>query len=142
MSAQEFKTVILSISGATYSFMTRGYQPPTQERYIDTDVVKNQNGKFKYVYDNGPGFYQWAPFEIVCDNKFSGALGASAATQYTRLKQIWDNVGSFGFRSPEGTEYPVVHWAQSSHDRQFRVFPKKSADAIEYIVTVEFEEGS
>jgi hypothetical protein len=69
-------------AAATYSFFSKDYKPPAQPRAVETDVVINQNGKFKYVYDNGPGFRQWQPFSVKCEDSFRDHLGVDAATQY------------------------------------------------------------
>lgn len=126
-------------AAATYSFVTSDYQPPTQERFIDQDVVKNQNGKFKYLYDNGPGFKKWQPFTIHCERSFATELGAVGATQLARLIQMWEHPGLLGLQGPDGVH--TVHWA-GDHERAFRVFPKMANQALEYTVVVQFEEGT
>jgi len=150
MPPQSFENIILSYAtyvpagvtvptgSATYIFFTEDYQPPEESRYIDSDIVKNQNGKFKYVYDNGPGFKRFGNFKIHCENQFTSILGASAAQQYNNLKALWDHPGVLQLRAPDGIY--TVHWGDSL-ERSFRVFPKKSGDLQEYIVTVQFEEG-
>lgn len=126
-------------AAATYSFFTKDYKPPTEQRAIDKDVVINQNGKFKYIYDNGPGFRQWPPFSVLCEQKFSVILGADATTQYNRLREMWNHRGVLGMKAPDGTH--TVAWS-SDLDRNFRVFPHESgATAIEYEVVVQFEEA-
>ena len=123
---------------ATYAFVTSDYQPPVAKRYIETDVVKNQNGKFKYVYDNGPGFKEWSPFKIHCEEAFLDITGAVSATQYSRLLTLWEHPGLLGIKAPEGIY--SVHWSEDI-ETAFRVFPNKSSDPIERIVTVQFEEA-
>lgn len=144
----EFETIIISMAtyvgasgataAATYSFMTSDYKPPAQERHSDYDVVHNQNGKFKYLYDNGPGFKKWAPFNVHCEEAFVSVLGASAAVQFARLTALWEHPGLLGMKTPDGVYN--VHWADNL-ERSFRIFPKKTADSREYVVTVQFEEG-
>lgn len=126
-------------AAATYAFVTSEYQPPVQERYYDTDVVKNQNGMFKWLYDNGPGFNKWQPFKVRCENAWSAQLGATAGAQYNRLKEMWDHPGVLGMRTPDGTY--TVHWA-GDQERAFRRFPKIVNEQIEYTVVVQFEEGT
>lgn len=125
-------------AAATYAFYTRDYEPPSQDRYIDHDIVKNQNGKFKYLYDNGPGWRKWSPFTLVCHNTFSMALGATALAQYERLVTLWEHPGVLGMRAPEGTY--TVHWS-SELERAFRVFPTHTDDPQEFDVVVQFEEA-
>jgi len=125
-------------AAATYRFATSDYKPPVQERYIESDIVKNQNGKFKYIYDNGPGFKKFQAFQIHCENVFATYLGGMGATQYANLLSLWEHPGVLGMKGPDGTY--IVNWARDL-ERAFRVFPKKSTDAQEFVVTVQFEEG-
>ena len=128
-------------AAATHSFFTKEYKPPTEERYVEVDVVKNQNGKFKYIYDNGPGFRQWQPFSIACEERFSDSGLGSAQTQYDNLRKFWNHPGVLGMQAPEGTY--SVHWAQNNLERNFRVFPQAAgATVLEYEVVVQFEEAS
>lgn len=120
-------------AAATYAFFTSGYEPPNQERYQEYDVVKNQNGKFKYLYDNGPGFHLWEPFKVHCEKMFG-----TPSTLLNNLLEMWNHPGVLGMRAPEGTY--TVHWT-SNLERSFRIFPKKTADVQEFIVVVQFEEG-
>lgn len=126
-------------AAATYAFMTRGYKPPTQDRSIESDIVHNQNGKFKYVYDNGPGFKSWQPFAILCEDAFASILGATAGTQYARLEELWQHPGVLGMRAPEAVY--GIHWAQNAREPAFRAFPVNSGDKMEWEVTVQFEEA-
>lgn len=126
-------------AAATYKFFTKDYQPPSQDRDIETDVVHNQNGKFKYVYDNGPGFKKWSPFTIICEDAFQRETGAIGATQFARLRRIWDQPGIFGLEAPEGVY--TVHWAQQTLEQNFRVFPTEDTQNKEYTVVVQIEEG-
>lgn len=126
-------------AAATHAFFTKDYKPPAEQRYVEVDEVKNQNGMFKYVYDNGPGFREWSPFSILCEQAFT-ELG-SAQTQYDNLRKFWNHPGLLGMKAPEGTY--TVHWAQSSIEKNFRVFPVAAgATTIEYEVIVQFEEAS
>lgn len=127
-------------AAATYQFMTKEFKPPAQARYIANDIVKNQNGKFKYIYDNGPGFKAWSPFSVICENQFQALGLAAAATQFARLKQLWEHPGLMGMAAPDGSVYSV-HWSDSSLEQNFRVFPRRTTDGIEYEVVVQLEEG-
>lgn len=144
-----FNTIILSHatylgpSGATAAatgiFFTSDYQPPAQERSIESDTVVNSNGKFKYVYDNGPGFRRWSPYKIHCENQFKPVNGGlSAAQQYDLLRRLWEHPGNLGMLAPDGTY--IVHWGDSL-ERSFRVFPRQTGDTVEYLVQVQFEES-
>lgn len=126
-------------AAATYSFMTSEYKPPSQERHFSTDVVHNQNGKFKYLYDNGPGFSKWSPFNIHCELPFQQILQATAAVQFAHLLEMWNHKGVLGMKDPEGVVH-TIHWAEGL-DRSFRVFPRVNASQIERIVAVQFDEG-
>lgn len=151
MTANSYENIIFSYAtyiprggtvataAATYAFFTSDYEPPQQERSIDSDVVHNQNGKFKYVYDNGPGFKKWKPFNVHCEQSFRVLLGATAGMQFDRLKSLWEKPGVIGMETPEGI-YTVM-WGDSL-ERAFRVFPKKNNDILEHVVTVQFEEAS
>jgi hypothetical protein len=125
-------------AAATYSFFSKDYKPPAQPRAVETDVVINQNGKFKYVYDNGPGFRQWQPFSVKCEDSFRDHLGVDAATQYARLRELWEYPGVFGMRAPEGPY--LVHWSDH-YEQNFRVFPHQVGDQVEYDVSIQVEEG-
>lgn len=145
----DFKAIVLShatyvgpsgaTAAATYAFATKDYKPPSTDRTIETDIVINQNGKFKYVYDNGPGFATWAPFEIHCEEAFKTILNANAAQQFAHLKEFWDHPGNLGMSAPEGTY--LIHWAQSPFEKSFRVFPKVASQVQEFIAVVQFEES-
>lgn len=126
-------------AAATYAFFSSDYQPPQQDRYIGQDVVKNQNGKFKYLYDNGPGWKKWSPFNLHCEEMFATIVGATAQAQYDRLLTLWDHPGVLGMQAPEGIY--TVHWGDSV-ERSFRVFPRESTSKKEYVVVVQFEEAS
>jgi hypothetical protein len=149
VSAQEFQAIVLShatyvgasgaTAAATYAFFTSDYQPPEQPRYIDKDIVKNQNGKFKYLYDNGPGFKRWNPFKVHCENAFSSLLGATAGQQLDNIRALWEHPGVMGMKAPEGTY--TVHWGDSI-ERSFRIFPARPDSPHEHIVVIQLEEGS
>lgn len=129
-------------AAATYSFLTKEYKPPTEPRALDKDVVVNQNGKFKYIYDNGPGFKQWAPFSVACEERLSSAVGGfNAAQQYAHLREMWEHRGVLGMQTPDGTY--TVAWSNDL-ERNFRVFPAQASSTapIEYQVVVQFEEAS
>jgi hypothetical protein len=125
-------------SAATARFFTEDYQPAAQDRAIDNDVVINANGRFKYVYDNGPGFKKWSPFKIHCEEKFRQQLGNTAAQQYAQLLDMWNHPGSLIMDAPDGTY--LVHW-NDDIGRSFKVFPQVN-DTAEYVVQVQFEEAS
>lgn len=127
-------------AAATYSFITRGYKPPVQGRALQFDTVINQNGRFKWVYDNGPGFRKWSPFEIVCDDNFQGILGDNARIQYQHIIALWEYPGTLGIDTPEGVF--TVHWTNTDLQLSHRAYPKATGATIDYVVTVEFEEGS
>lgn len=126
-------------AAATGVFFTSDYEPPAQDRAIDQDIVINANGKFKYVYDNGPGFKKWNPFKIHCEEKFKDNLGLTAAQQYAKLVEMWEHPGNLLMQSPDGTY--AIHWSDSV-ERSFRVFPKSTGDLLEYVAVVQFEESS
>lgn len=125
---------------ATYAFMTSDYQPPQTERAIDSDIVINQNGRFKWVYDNGPGFMRWAPFNIRCEDAFLNLLGWAATRQYSNLFHAWSYPGKLGLKTPDGVY--SVHWAGQALEPQMRQYPLRATDVIEYTVVVQFEEAT
>jgi len=142
MAQQQFKPLILSVPtpAATFMFFTDGYEPPAAPRYTDQDVVKNQNGKFKWVYDNGPGFKIWSPFKLQLSN--TPGFPGSATQQLADLLTLWNYVGIMGMQSPDNQLYNVI-WADNSLERAFRIFPKSNLPVgqLEYSVTVQFEEA-
>lgn len=125
---------------ATYAFFTKDYKPPNQSRALETDIVINQNGRFKYVYDNGPGFKAWEPFAIRCEQAFASVVGATAGKQYERLREMWEYPGVLGMKAPDGVH--SVHWSSSPIEQALKVFPIKTTDALEWEVVVQFEEAS
>lgn len=126
-------------AAATYLFMTKGYRPPAENRHIDSDTVHNQNGKFKYVYDNGPGFRRWPSFIVGCESVFAALVGANAEQQYARLREMWNHKGILGM-SIAGDSY-TVHWAQETLEPAFIQFPVEVNDVIEREISVQFEEA-
>lgn len=127
-------------AAATYIFLTKGYGPPQQGRAIDNDVVINQNGRFKYIYDNGPAFKEWSPFGIILEDGLQNQQGGFGATAHlAHLIEMWEHKGVLGLRAPEATY--TVAWARNALERNFRVFPKEVGDATEYEVIVQFEEA-
>jgi len=127
-------------AAATYAFFSKGYVPPNQERVLETDVVYNQNGKYKYVYDNGPGFKAWAPFTIACENSFTKVLGATAGMQFDRIKEMWNYPGVLGLKAPDGVY--LVHWSATPVEQAFKAFPASTSDVQEWEVVVQFEEAT
>jgi hypothetical protein len=128
-----------STAAATYSFLTDGYQPPAEPRHIQYDVVHNQNGKFKWIYDNGPGFKRWPSFMIRCRDAFDGLVEVNAAVQLQRLKEMWNHKGLLIMQAPEGIYN--VHWAPDPVEQSFIIFPSEVVDPVEIDVQVQFEEG-
>lgn len=126
-------------AAATYQFITAGYRPPVAPRSADSDVVHNQNGKFKYVYDNGPGFRRWGTFEIRCEEKFTALLGANAAAQYAHILEMWEYRGVLGMEIAGETF--TVHWPPEDQENNFRIFPREAGDTIERVISVQFEEA-
>lgn len=125
---------------ATYSFFTSEYKPPAQARSLEMDIVHNQNGKFKYIYDNGPGFRSWAPFTVRCEESFSKHLNATAGKQYERITEMWNYPGVLGLKTPDGVY--SVHWAANTIEQAFRAFPVQVGDKLEWEVVVQFEEAT
>lgn len=125
---------------ATYSFFSRDYQPPLQGRASAQDVVVNQNGTFKYNYDNGPGPFEWRPFELVFDDKFAPFLGGAMATQqWANFQAIWNHLGPKQLGAPEAV-YSILFPSQQL-ERRFQQFPRATGDKIEFITTIKIEEG-
>jgi hypothetical protein len=126
-------------AAATYAFFTKDLKSPAEPRAIDKDIVVNQNGKFKYIYDNGPGFRQFPPFSILCEARFEILLGGGPDTQYARLREMWEHRGLLGLKVPDGTY--TIAWS-SDLDQNFRVFPiTAGATQIEREIVVQFEEA-
>jgi hypothetical protein len=127
-------------AAATYQFFTKGYKPPADTSHLDSDTVHNQNGKFKYVYDNGPGFRRWPSFTVICqDGPPATMLGVSALNQYLNLRRLWNYKGVLGMEIAE--EIYSVHWASETLEPAFKYFPRQVGDTIEREVQVQFEEA-
>lgn len=126
-------------AAATYSFISRGYESPAEPRHVDSDTVHNQNGKFKYVYDNGPGFRRWGSFTVSCQDVFEKLLGFNAEQQYAHLREMWVHRGLLGMEIAE--EVYSVHWAQDPVEPNFIIFPREVGDSVERDVSVQFEEA-
>jgi hypothetical protein len=127
-------------AAATYQFMTKGYKPPAETRHIDSDIVHNQNGRFKYVYDNGGGFRRWNTFQVSCQQAFQAILGANAQQQYDRLREMWVHKGVLGM-TILGDTYSV-HWAQDPMEPAFvPQFPVEVGGIVERDISVQFEEA-
>ena len=127
-------------AAATYQFFTKGYKPPADTRHVDSDIVHNQNGKFKYVYDNGPGFRRWPPFTVACEGGvIADRLGISAESQYLNLRRLWNFKGVMGMEIAE--EVYDIHWAQDPLEPAFISFPRQVGDQVEREVQVQFEEA-
>lgn len=126
-------------AAATYTFFSKGYKPPAQERDVSYDIVHNQNGRFKWLYDNGPGFKRWPQFMITCQDKFESILGANAQVQYQHLLEMWEFKGVLGMSAPDGVFN--IHWGTDAREDNFIIFPRLAGDQIEMDVVVQFEEG-
>lgn len=127
---------------ATYVFFSSDYKPPRQGRSASSDIVHNQNGIFKYVYDSGPNIFTWDPFELVFSDRFAGALdGKSATQQWQDFQSLWQHLGTKSLEGPEGS-YDVHFPAQNIEPRWGSGrFPANSTDSFDLRVTIELEEG-
>lgn len=115
---------------ATFSFMTSGYKVPRQGRSSGMDTVHNQNGVFRYFYDNGPNSRTWEPFAIVASDAFTSVAGGGATQQAANLDFLWQYVGPMGMQAPEGTY--TVGWAPGTeYLPAFTRFPSEVGDKIE-----------
>lgn len=143
MSGELFIILSVPTSGAgataaaTYSFASRGYKPPRQGRSIGFDDVHNQNGLFRYVYDNGPNNYTWEPFQIVVADEFGG-LGA-ATVQKDRLEFLWRYIGPIGMQAPDGTY--TVTWSDAALEKSFESYPHAAGDKLRMALTVNLEDA-
>lgn len=126
-------------AAATYQFMSSGYEAPAEPRHLDFDVVHNQNGKFKYVYDNGPGFRRFSSFAIACEIPFEDIVQATAEQQYERLLEMWRHRGILGLEA--AGEVFNVHWTADPVEPNFVIYPQTTDERIERRVTVQFEEA-
>ena len=127
--------------GATMMFFSSGYKPPRLTRASNMDVIVNQNGIFKFVYDNGPGVAKWNQFDILIDEKWNYNGGAGAATvQISNLQSLWRHIGSKTLYAPEGNY--TFHWADDDMEQDF-IYPKGVGDKNQYQgrVTISIEEG-
>jgi hypothetical protein len=128
------------VNAATYAFFTSGYTPPSTGRSIGSDLVHNRNGAFQYVYDNGPNFHRWDPFRIVMEDPQAFAnspVGRTATQQYQDLQDLWAHLGQLQLGSPDGVY--SVYWAPGNDlVREWRRYPTKVGDKIEYSVQVQF----
>lgn len=146
-----FRAIILSyptagpsgyeIPAATAAFFSEGYTPPYTGRSIGSDIVHNKNGVFKYVYDNGPNFDRWEPFQLRMEDTFATAVGGTATVQYQALLDMWNHVGQLQMSTPDGIY--SVYWAPGNDlaRRYVGPYPKKVGDKIEYSVQVQFEQA-
>jgi hypothetical protein len=145
----EYTFIVLSVptSGggatpaATFAFGTQDYKPPRQGRSTSFDDVHNQNGRHRYVYDNGPGFRAWDPFRVKCVDELQTILGVSATQQHAQMEFLWNYIGPIGMLAPEGVY--TVHWADSQKQLGWLGgrYPAGAGDKIAYDVSVAFEEG-
>ena len=124
-------------AAATFLFNTSGYNPPRQARAVGWDDVHNQNGHFRYRYDNGPGALSWSPFQLVFNDDFGFA--GSATQQYANFLFLNQYTGSLGLSAPEGS-YQVA-WGSSDIEHRFNVFPHSAGDKYERRVVVNLVEG-
>lgn len=127
-------------AAATFLFVTRNYEPPHQGRAMAIDTIVNQNGVFQWIYDNGPGPWEWAPFDIICSDSFSNICGGGATQQYANALYLWQYIGRRGLQDPVGS-YDVVWSPDQNLDRGFRRFPVNVGDPIELLLTVQLKEG-
>ena len=129
------------VAAATAVFFTEGYTPPYTGRSVGSDIVHNRNGAFKYVYDNGPNFDRWNPFQIRMEDAFASALGGNATAQYQNLLTMWNHLGQLQMWTPDGLY--SVYWAPGNdlQRRYVGTFPGRVGDKIEYSVQVQFEQA-
>jgi hypothetical protein len=130
-----------STAAATYSFFSADYKAPRQGRSTAQDIVHNQNGIFKYRYDNGPNVHAWSPFRVVISERFKGQLGA-ATQQWANLSFLWNySEGPLKLQAPEGIYN--VDWSDAPLERQFMRYPAAAGDKEEWDIEVQvtFEEG-
>jgi len=123
---------------ATFAFFSVGYKPPRQNRDTAIDRVHNQNGVFNYVYDNGPGAYEWDQFQIEINDAFANGEPGSADTQWANLQFLWNFQGPIGFAAPEGVY--SVGWAAAPLERQFARYPGSAGDKIVTRVVINLQE--
>lgn len=126
-------------AAATYGFVSQDYKPPRRQRAISSDEVTNQNGTFKYVYDNGPTGLTWSPFSLVLLDRWEPYVGAYATQQWANLLSLWDHSAAKNLGAPDGTY--EIHWGQASLEPKFETFPNSVGDKIEYRVVISIEEA-
>lgn len=127
-------------AAATFGFFTSGYRAPRQGRSTAQDIVHNQNGIFKYRYDNGPNVFTWEPFRIIINDNFNNKLAMSATQQLANLDFLWNYIeGPLGLAAPEGVY--AVDWANAPLEKVMLGAPLAAGDKIAWAVTVNFEEG-
>lgn len=124
---------------ATYRFMSQDYKPPRRSRASSFDEVVNQNGTFRYVYDNGPAGLSWSPFTLAMLDRFEPLVGATATVQWANLLALWDHRGLKTIQAPDGIY--EVFFSDSDLEPRFEVFPGSVGDKIEYRATISLEEG-
>jgi len=126
-------------AAATFGFFTSGYRAPRQGRSTSQDIVHNQNGIFKYRYDNGPNVHTWEPFRIIASDTFRDAIG-SATQQLANLDFLWNYVeGPLGMAAPDGVY--SVDWANAPLERVMLDTPLAAGDKIKWAISVAFEEA-
>jgi hypothetical protein len=144
------QTILMSVptsadgasAAATFRFVTSGYKRPHQGRSSSMDQVHNQNGVFRYIYDNGPNAWEWEPFSILLEDALAGVVGGAATQQKANLDYLWNWTGAIGLAAPEGTY--VVGWDPSAnYEPEFKRFPAEVGDKIVYEgrVTIQLIEG-
>lgn len=149
MPLQDPQLIVLSVpisgggstAAATFSFWTSGYKPPRQPRATSFDDVNNQNGRFRYIFDNGPGALVWEPFEIAFIDAGKDFAGGAATQQAANLDFLWNYRAAMGMQTPDGI-YSVA-WADAPLERRFGQFPSAAGDKIhdEMRVVVNFIDG-
>lgn len=125
-------------AAATFAFFTSGYNPPRQPRAVNWDDVANQNGHFRYRYDNGPGPLTWGSFQLVFNDNL-GHAGPSATQQLANFEFLNQYTGILGMKAPEGT-YSVA-WGKGDIEHRFNAYPTGVGDKYERRVVVSVVEG-
>lgn len=124
-------------AAATFAFFTSGYQPPRQARAVGWDDVHNQNGHFRYRYDNGPGALSWSPFQLVFNDNLKPA-GPSATQMLSNFAFLNQYTGAMGLAAPEGVY--TVAWGKSDIEHRFTEFPVGAGDKYEWRTVVNIVE--
>jgi len=124
-------------AAATFAFFTSGYQPPRQTRAVNWDDVHNQNGHFRYRYDNGPGALTWGNFQLVFNDSLAPA-GPSATQMLANFNFLNQYTGAMGLAAPDGI-YSVA-WGKSDLEHRFGQFPAGVGDKYERRVVVSIVE--